>query len=63
MNFFGKIVINIGKNYTEYRNSFIALPSQGIELCKLYLQRLLAPKIQKYILQFVTHYFFHPYDC
>jgi hypothetical protein len=35
LNFFGQIVINIGKPSTECRNGFIALPFQGIELCKL----------------------------
>jgi hypothetical protein len=33
-NFFGQIIIDTGKPPTEYRNSFIALPFQGIELSK-----------------------------
>jgi hypothetical protein len=35
LNFFGKIIINPGKPYTKSRSSFIALPFQGIEFCKL----------------------------
>jgi hypothetical protein len=34
-NFFGKIVIDTGKPSTEYRNSFIVLLFQSIELSKL----------------------------
>jgi len=46
LNLFGKIIINTGKLPIECRNSFIALPFQGIEFCKFYIQRfLLTPKL------------------
>jgi hypothetical protein len=35
LNFFGKIIINTRKPSTECENGLMALPFQGIELCKL----------------------------